>query len=49
MQETLLDFDTADASGDRGAVIPQNLKTSGKYLAYSRNIRYDARTVDAES
>jgi hypothetical protein len=28
MQETLLDFDAADASGDQGAVTPLNLKTS---------------------
>src|ERR1700722_7707103 len=28
MRETLLDFDTADASGDRGAVTPLNLKIS---------------------
>jgi hypothetical protein len=32
MQETLLDFDNADASGDRGAVIPLNLKTVDKRL-----------------
>ena len=29
MPETLLDFDTADASGDRGAVAQQNLKARG--------------------
>src|ERR1700733_845745 len=29
MQETLLDFDTADASGDRGAIAQQNLKARG--------------------
>jgi hypothetical protein len=28
MPETLLDFDTADASGDRGAVTVPNLKTN---------------------
>ena len=49
MQETLLDFDAVDASGDQGAVTPLNLKTSEKKLAFYRNVRYDAGTVDAES
>ena len=29
MPETLLDFDTADASGNRGAATALNLKASG--------------------
>src|ERR1700722_16194261 len=49
MQETLLDFDNADASGDRGAVIPLKSEDRRQKIAHSRNVRYAARMVDAES
>jgi hypothetical protein len=44
MLETPLDFDPADASGDRGDLVPLNLKDSKK-LYYFRNIGYDAGMV----
>ena len=42
MPETLLDFDTADASGNRGAATALNLKASGLDFHITENVCYDA-------